>query len=308
ILADPLERLRPKTDTTLAIVHASQDRKHRVFWATESGLRLDNGRVRVECAPCESWQPNGLPHLGAYKEMALRDFSLVWIRKDPPFDGSYLKLCWLLALEEKNVPMLNRPSVLLRYHEKMLPFEAAAAGVLKASELVPTHIGSPESAQAYATAGELSDVIQKPFLGFGGGDVKKFSRGQWAEQASREGDMLTQPYLPEITDKGDRRVMFLNGKVVGDFVRLPQPGQYVSNLARGGSAALIPMTAGQKALAQRLGKFLKKRGIDFAGADLIGSRVSEVNITSPTGVLKLKELTGIDVAAMLVAYAERSAQ
>lgn len=307
VVADPIERLRPEFDTSLAIVRASQFRKHRVFWATENHLQLENGRLRVLSAECKGWQPNGLPHLESPKLFDVRDFKAVWIRKDPPFDGSYLKLCWLLALDEKRTRMLNRPSILLRYHEKLLPFEAVMAGALKPSELVPTHIGSPESAAKYVDAHGYDPLIQKPFLGFAGGDIRKFSKADWASKASRDGDVLTQPFLPEIAEKGDRRVMFLGGRVVGDFVRLPKSGEYVSNLARGGSAALIPLTKAQKDVTNRLGKFLKKVGIDFAGADMIGSRISEVNITSPTGVPKLKELTGIDVADLLVRYAERSA-
>jgi glutathione synthase len=254
-----------------------------------------------ECAP------EALAQLGASEDRALRDFKAVWIRKDPPFDVSYLTLCWLLALEEKHVAFFNRPSSLLRLHEKLIPFEAVAAGALKPAELVPTHIGDSATARRFLEKGDYDPAVRKPFLGFGGSDVKKFS---WknGDSLPKAGEMeLTQPFLPEIATAGDRRVFFIGGKLAGDFVRRPKAGEIVSNIARGGSAHLVKMTARQKATADRLGRFLKKQGVVFAGADMIGNHVSEVNITSPTGIRTYVQAGGIDLAPRLLDYAERSA-
>lgn len=308
IVGDPLSGLKPATDTSLSIARESLGRRHKVYWATADQVRWEDGRVFVDASPLQDAPAEGVPRTGSAESLALRDFDLVWIRKDPPFDVSYLTLCWLLALEENKVTFLNRPSALLRYHEKLIPFEAVAAGFLKPADVVPTHIGSSGSARRYLERAGTEVAIRKPFLGFGGAEIQKFTVTPGAELPGGSITQLTQAFLSEITTEGDRRVFFLNGKIVGDFVRLPQPGSYVSNTVRGGKGILRKMTAPQKAVLLRLGKFLKKAGIAFAGADLIGKRISEVNITSPTGIPSYFKLSGIDLMPKIVDYAEREAQ
>lgn len=307
-VGDSWDRIKPRTDTSLALVRESLARKHSVYWATASALRLENGKLWIRAVPCRSCAPGEIPEMGTEEDRKIRDFRLVWIRKDPPFDSAYLSLCWLLALEEKQVCMLNRPSLLSRYHEKLLPFEAAAQGFLKPSDLVPTHIGDAQTARAFLESGEWTSGIRKPFLGFGGSDIKRFSVSSGMPLPNEKELELTQPFLEEVTRLGDRRVFFLGGKVIGDFVRMPKAGDYVSNIAHGGSGKMAPMTAAQRAVAERLGRFLKKVGIAFAGADMIGKRISEVNVTSPTGIRTLAEISGIDLAPRIVSYAEREAQ
>ncbi len=269
---------------------------------------MENGKVKVHARRCLKIDPDVVPELGDVEERDVRSFSAVWIRKDPPFDTSYVSLCWLLSLEEKNVCMLNSPSLLLRYHEKLIPFEAVAAGFLKPRETVPTHIGDSASARRFLEGGEYDPAIRKPFLGFAGADVKKFSLRAGDALPKQEALELTQPFLGQIAKVGDRRVIFLGGKVIGDFVRLPKQGEFVSNIARGGSAHLVPMNARQKEVARRLGAFLKKVGIVFAGADMIGNLVSEVNITSPTGLRSFESVGGPKLASQIVTYVERLAQ
>lgn len=307
-IADASASLKPLTDTTLALLRESLSRKHFCYWAEADSVRLENGIVFLTAARVESCPENELPKLSSQgKDFKLRDFSVGWIRKDPPFDGSYFSLCWLLSLEENRLSLLNLPSLLLRFHEKLLPFEAFSKGFLKAGDLVPTHIGDAQSARAYLEKTKVQDAIRKPFLGFGGSEVKRFQLRESSPLPAESELELTQPYLPEIATKGDRRVFFLNGKVIGDFVRMPPPGEHVSNIARGGRGVLVPMTSKQKEVAGRVGKFLKSIGVVFAGADMIGNRISEINITSPTGIRTFRGLSGIDLAPILVDYSERSA-
>jgi glutathione synthase len=269
---------------------------------------LEKGKVFVRATQCLGFTPESLPELGEEEVKPIRGFSSVWIRRDPPFDSAYLSLCWLLALEEKHTLFVNRPSVLVRYHEKLLPFEAMAQGFLKATDLVPTHIGDAASARSFLQVGAWKEAIRKPFFGFGGSDVKRFSV-ESGGALPRENELeLTQPFLTEVTRIGDRRIFFLGGKQIGDFVRMPKQGDFVSNIAHGGSGHCIAMKKAEKEVASRLGKFLKKAGIDFAGADMIGSKVSEVNITSPTGIRSYAGISGIDLAPQILDYIERKAQ
>ncbi len=306
-VADRWERIHPATDTSLAIVRTALGRKHKVAWTTGDAVRLEDGRVRARVIPCLSCADESLPDTGNEEDRAIAEFDAIWIRKDPPFDDSYVSLCWLLCVEESRVLMLNRPSLLLRYHEKMIPFEAVAQGFLKPSDLIPTHIGDAASARAFLERGGYETAVRKPFFGFGGSEILKFSplKGEFPAQDELE---LTQPFQSEVTTQGDRRLFYLRGKFLGDFVRLPKSGGFVSNLAQGGSASLAPLSAPQRAVVDRLGKFLKKSGIVFAGADLIGRRISEVNITSPTGLRSYLKLTGKDLSEKLIDYAEAEAE
>ncbi len=307
-VGDHWNQLKPATDTSLALVHASMEKGHKVWWTTAEGVRLEKGKLKVVAEPCLSFRPGGLPGRGAAEELPLSAFKVVWIRKDPPFDASYTALCWLLALEEHSVMMVNKPSLLLRYHEKLIPFEAVNHGYLKSNALIPTHVGPPTSSLLYAQMLKLDPAISKPFLGFGGSDIRKFSLSLGETPPMNEGLRLTQPFLPEIATQGDRRVFYLGGKIIGDFVRLPKSGDYVSNIARGGSGHIIEMKPKERQVAEALGQFLKKVGIVFAGADLMGARVSEVNITSPTGVRTYLQLTEEDLSVPIVDFVQGKAE
>ncbi len=306
-VADRWERIHATSDTTLAILRTALKRKHKVFWTTGDAVRLEDGRVRARVIPCLTCAEDRLPDTGAEEDRAVVEFDALWIRKDPPFDDSYVSLCWLLCVEENRVLMLNRPSLLLRYHEKMIPFEALAQGFLKPGDLIPTHIGDAASARAYLERGGFETAIRKPFFGFGGGKILKFAP-QAGEFPAPDELELTQPFQKEVMALGDRRLFYLRGKFLGDFVRMPKSGGFVSNLAQGGSASIAPLTVAQRAVVDRLGKFLRKSGIVFAGADLIGRHISEVNITSPTGLRSFAKLTGKDLSEKLIDYAEAEAK
>ncbi len=304
-IADSTEKLKPASDTSLAIVRETLKRKHSVFWATDLGVELSGDQVGVWAAPVKSCLQDDFPTLGDLAWHPINAFHGAWIRKDPPFDTSYVKLCWMLSLAESKVWMLNRPSLLIRYHEKLVPLEARAQGYLSKEEILPSHIGTAKGAREFIERMKPEWVVTKPFLGFGGGGVQKHSLQDFLKLPdSVLADSVVQPFRTEITEVGDRRVFFLQGKYSGDFVRMPKPGGFISNLARGGSAKDEPLTTKEKKVIEKVGKFLKKTGIGFAGADFIGHRVSEINITSPTGVRALEKFDGRNLAEELVMLAE----
>ncbi|MGZ3712972.1 MAG: hypothetical protein ACXVBE_14505, partial [Bdellovibrionota bacterium] len=172
IIGDPIRNLKPKTDTSLALVREAQLRAHTIHWATPHDLYLWEGRVMARVEAITGCAVGSLPATETIDEpQAINGYDGVWIRKDPPFDVSYLSLCWLLALEENNVPMLNKPSTLLRYHEKMLPWEALEKGFLRPDEVIPTFLptGKRMNVPSNFPKGEC---ITKPWLGHGGKDVE----------------------------------------------------------------------------------------------------------------------------------------
>lgn len=303
-VADPVENLKPAGDSSLAILRAALRRKHVAYWGTDRDVEFENGSVGIWASPVEACGPDAIPKLGAREFFPLKTFHGVWIRKDPPFDTTYVRLCWLLSLS--NVWMQNPPEHLIRFHEKLLPMEALALGYLTKDEVIPSHIGTAAGARAFVKKLKSEWIITKPFLGFGGGGVLKHSRAAFEALPDEHlTDSVIQPFHPEVTEVGDRRVFFIDGKYVGDFLRMPKAGDFISNLAMGGTGKAGKLTARERKVADKVGKFLKKVGIGFAGADFIGHRVSEINITSPTGIRVLEKLEGRDIAENLLDLAEK---
>jgi glutathione synthase len=308
-VADPIEELKPKGDSSLVMLRAGLRRRHESYWAVPKDLYLASERVGVNAKRCESCEVDQLPVAGAEKTFFLDEIDAVFIRKDPPFDENYVRLCWLLDLAEKKTFFLNRPSLLARYHEKLIPFEAVVQGFLLSEDLIPTFIGPWAETRDFVEKLGVEEIVLKPFLGFGGTGVAKvrsedfLSRGnafekKWVPQ-------LVQAFCPEISD-GDRRVFLLEGKILAHYARIPKEGDFISNLAAGGTAMMKPLSPKAQAALTRLGSFLKSVGLMLAGADLIGDRVSEVNVTSPTGLRSLQLLEGRDYAEEILDFAERS--
>lgn len=299
VIADPIRNLKPKSDTTLAMVREALVRAHEVHYCTAEDLFLWEGRVFARVDNIEGCAENSHPVTETIAEpQALNNYDGVWIRKDPPFDTSYMSLCWLLALEEKNVPMLNKPSLLLRYHEKMLPWEAVEAGYLRDDEVIPTFLPTGRRFPVPENFPRGESVL-KPWLGHGGKDVRQIAGPQTPEPYT-----FLQPLQKEVTRTGDRRIFILDGEVIGSFQRIPQEGSIISNLAAGGSAVQKDMTKKEQETADRLATYLKEIGIVFAGADMIDGKISEVNVTSPTGFLAYHAVGGPRLAPAYVNYAE----
>jgi glutathione synthase len=306
-LADPAQKLKPKGDSTLSLVRAALRGGWKVSWALDEGVEFRGDRLGLWSQTCVRCDVDGLPELRDWAFLWADELDALAIRKDPPFDAGYLQLCWMLALVEPHLFMLNRPSLLARYHEKLVPLEAVAQGFLLADDIIPTHIGRRDTARDFVEAHGLKKILTKPFLGYGGNGVELQTREAFmATKGSEREDILIQPFLEEIYDRGDRRVFFLDGELLGHFVRLPKAGGFISNLAQGGTAVARPLDAAEKKVLQRLGKFLKAAGIHLAGADLIGSKVSEVNITSPTGLRSLEALDAHDYADDIMAFVGRN--
>jgi len=305
ILADPVEKLKPMGDSSLLMVRQALKRAHRVFWATQDELSYDNSDVIVSASEVSKCGEAKLPELGSEKVHSLTDFDVVLVRKDPPFHLDYLKLCWMLGLAEKKTKIINSPSVLLRHHEKLIAFEAVTQEFLSKKDVVPTHIGRVGLDKFISQSSEPKFVI-KPFFGFAGLGVELVDKNKIFElmKQTKYKDALVQPFLPEIFERGDRRVLYVDGKYLGHFARFPSEGKFVANLAQGGKAVTTELNESEKAVVAKVGQFLKANNIVLAGLDLIGSSVSEINITSPTGLVNLIELGGRDCSEDLLDYVE----
>ncbi len=312
IIGDPLLQLHASSDTSLEVARVALEAGHEVWWSASDTISWHSNRVVMQASLLETGFPSGtMPQVAAEQTMDANAFSLIWIRKNPPFDTSYQRLCWILqTCEGQSSPTLlsNPPSTLLRYHEKMIPLQAMMDGALLPHEIVPTCIDNkPEQIKSFMDQVGGDVWITKPWLGFGGSEVKKFHDRDdlinYVKSSPVPG--LIQPYLPEVTTDGDRRVFIIDGEYVGDVVRMPKKGDFVANLAYGGSGELRPLEEKALDICRRLGAYLRRINCHFAGADLIRNRISEVNITSPTGLVIHRKLSGDNLAGHLVRWFEK---
>ncbi|MFH2204023.1 MAG: hypothetical protein ABIJ96_12965 [Elusimicrobiota bacterium] len=312
-IADRPADLNPRADTTLYMLREVLRRDMAAYYAVPERVYWSGTELLADAEAVESCAKHALPVLGRRERLSFAGgIDAVFIRKDPPFDLDYISLCWLLTAYEEKVRMINRPSLLLRYHEKMPPYAAAAAGKLRADDVVPACLASRlEQITAFVEALDAPRIILKPWLGYGGRGIRRVARDEFLKAPGSFGlgkeRWMVQPYLEAVERTGDRRGFFFNGRYCGSIVRMPKPGGFVSNLAQGGTAVKQELSAKERALVARIESWLKGSGIVFAGSDFIDGRLSELNITSPTGFASYEELYGGDPSAALIdaAFAER---
>lgn len=318
-IADPLHALKIASDTSLAFAEGALSLGRSVYWCEPQDVSVFGTEIRIQ-HPTRliSVSTAEVKHERCTQPLPLSFFSHAFVRKDPPFNDNYRDLCWMLA-SQHTTRIANAAEALLSFHEKAVQWRAASEGFLGEDNLISTCVSADPQLLLEFAHSEIKKqnsteasarFVLKPWLGHGGEDVhllKSFSEleahlkklGTTPQGALQEKQML-QPFLPEIHSEGDRRVLIVCGKVIGDFVRFPASGRIESNLAQGGRAEVVPMNASQLALMESLGQFLVKHDIGFAGADLIGNRVSEVNITSPTGIRTVEKFNGCALAAKVM--------
>lgn len=329
-VGDPLNSLSFNSDSSLALAEAALELGYQVHWATPEQIMLMNGDVAIQqfelIKEINSQSAPTSEFIDAHTAQRLSDYQRVFIRKDPPFDEGYTELCWFLHQMHAH-RVINAPLALLSHHEKMLPYTLTQAGVVPDYMVVPSFVAqnhehlvsgaeqlfdeatrlSPILAHSPSAPPPLFKVLIKPWRGHGGRDIHVFDSvaqlKSWlstAQGASRtmthSGRWILQPFLPEIFTHGDRRVFVANGRVVFDFVRRPADGKVEANLAQGGSAHLEPLPSELQKLANDIAAWLKKEGILLAGLDFIGNFLTEVNITSPTGIRTFEMLSQQNVS------------
>lgn len=336
IVADPLEKLNFASDSSLAMAQGALSLGYRVCWTTADNIGLLNGTpVISELTEIAEVQAHDAPVLKSFQRGSVltpaSDFSKVLIRKDPPFDSSYTDLCWILS-QCPNEHVINDPRSLLTFHEKLTPWHLLNQGIIASHQMVPTFVSkNPKDLIFFAASQfEMADnflapfrnleefkgfsfkLLCKPWRGHAGRGVHTFASTtefeQWLnqQQVSLSGNTflsehcILQPLLPEIHSHGDRRVFIVNGKVEFDFVRRPATGRIEANLAQGGQASLEEMSEEVLVTSQRIAEHLQKNGILVAGLDFIGQRLTEVNVTSPTGIRTFEKLSSKSITTALM--------
>ncbi len=299
IIGDNLETLKPQWDTSLYFARSLQRSHWRVSWTTSRDLIWKGHELEGEAQELAAFVRGELPQIQKTSLQKILSFDLIVIRKDPPFDDSYLRLVWMLAPFEKKVRMFNLPSLLTRYHEKLLPWEGLHQGFLNEDDLLPILMAErSDLAQGFLAEQGVQNYVTKPWLGYQGHEVFKLdaTATKSFKWESLEDFRIMQPLVENIEEVGDRRAFFSQGQYLGSFVRIPAKGSIVSNIARGGTAVDRALTKAEQKLIWKVEKFLQAIHIDLAGADIIDGKLNEINITSPTGLGVYENLFGEDLS------------
>lgn len=280
---DPLSAINPKGDSTLLMMVEAQRRGYKLFHYTPQHLSFENGRitarghfVTVKDKPSDHYRETEATTLD------LREAEVVWMRQDPPFDMAYITATHILEALASSTLVLNNPAMVRNSPEKW--FVNDFPDYLPPT-LVSTDIKAMEDFRA-----RHKDIIIKPLYGYGGNAVFRIKEDDgnfhslldWILSTSNEA-LVVQKFLPEVKD-GDIRVVLIDGKVAGQIGRVPAVGEIRSNFRVGGSAAKMELTLRQRNICEALEQPLRDRGLLFVGIDLIGDYLTEINVTSPTGL------------------------
>ena len=295
---DPIERIDIRGDSTFAILLEAQKRGHDLFYYTPPNLALHGTRLLARGETLKVTDKLGAHYkLSEPRTEDLSNWDVVLLRQDPPFDMAYITTTHLLERIQPETLVVNDPAHVRNAPEKIF--------VLDFLDLMPPTIITRSLADVQAFRAEMKDVILKPLYGNGGAaifriapdDTNAASLVELFQTVFRE-PFMVQQYRPEIKD-GDKRIILVEGEIAGAINRLPQKGETRSNLHVGGTAQPTKLTARDEEICARLGPELKKRGLLFAGIDVIGPYLTEINVTSPTGIRQVKDFGGADISALI---------
>jgi len=303
---DPLETINVAGDSTFALMLSAQARGHRLFHYLADDLNYSDGRVWARAHPI-TVERGGSPHFRFGDPVPLdlgSDADVVLMRQDPPFDLGYITATHLLERIADRTLVVNDPVEVRNAPEKVF--------VLDYARFMPPTLVTRSLEEARAFLATHGEIVVKPLHGNGGKAIFRVGSDganlsalmEVFNQTWREPHMV-QAFLPAVA-KGDKRIVLVDGEVAGAINRLPGEGEIRSNLAVGGSAEKTELTARERDICEVLAPELKRRGLLFVGIDVIGGEwLTEINVTSPTGIVAIERFDGTDVAGMIWDSIER---
>jgi glutathione synthase len=296
---DHIARIRIRGDSTFALMLEGQARGHALFHFTPDRLALRDGRLEARVEPVTVRDVEG-DHftLGEAATADLAGFDVVHLRQDPPFDMGYITTTHLLERIHPKTLVVNDPAHVRNAPEKLF--------VTEFPDLMPPTLISRDPAEIRRFRKEHGDIIIKPLYGNGGAGVFRLAGAdenlgallEIFETAYRGEPYVVQRYLPDVR-KGDKRIILVDGLAVGAINRVPAEGEARSNMHVGGRPEPVEMTARDREICETIGPILKARGLIFVGIDVIGQYLTEINVTSPTGIREVKRFGGPDIAALV---------
>lgn len=306
VVMDPIEDIHFKKDTSLAMLHAAQQRGWTLEYMELPDLYLDGGTAMARTRDLTvHMDPDDWYAFGGSQERALGDLDVILMRKDPPVDREFLMATYILESAEQQGALVVNPAATLRdCNEKLFATQF--------TDLTPPVLVTRSAARLRAFYAEHGDVIMKPVDGMGGRSIFRVKEndanlGVIIETLTRDGEhqAMAQKFIPEIRD-GDKRILLIEGEPVPyALARIPSQGENRGNLAAGGRGEGRELTARDRAICDRVGPVLKEKGLMFVGIDVIGDYLTEINVTSPTCVRELDAAFGLDISGQLMDAIER---
>jgi glutathione synthase len=295
---DPIERINIRGDSTFALLLEAQKRAHPLSYYTPDRLSLRDGKVSATVRPLVVRDVAG-DHvtLGEPRHVDLASFDVVLLRQDPPFDLAYISSTHMLDRIHPKTLVVNDPAQVRNAPEKVF--------VTEFPDLMPPTLLTRDLDAIKAFRAEQGDIVMKPLYGKGGEAVFRLAREDlnFGSLYDLFATMFREPwvvqkFLPAVKD-GDKRIILVDGEFAGAVNRVPAPDDLRSNMVRGGVPKATDLTDREREICARLGPALRERGLLFVGIDVIDGFLTEINVTSPTGIRAVKNLGGPDIAAMI---------
>ena len=298
IQMDPIQSIIINADSTFRIAEEARARGHDLFYYTPDKLAFDQGRVTATGWPLTVRREIGNHFtLGDRQTIDLASQDVVWLRQDPPFDMGYITTTHILDLIHPKTLVVNDPTWVRNYPEKLL--------VLQFPDLTPPTMIARDLNTLRDFKHQHGDIILKPLYGNGGAGVFRLDPADRNLSALHElfsginrEPLIAQKYLPAVA-KGDKRIILIDGEAVGAINRVPQPGETRSNMHVGGRPEKVELTKRDREICAAVGPLLREKGQIFVGIDVIGDWLTEINLTSPTGIQELERFDDINVAAKI---------
>jgi glutathione synthase len=295
---DPIDRIKIAGDSTFALLLEAQARGHRLLYYTPDRLTLREGALIAEMQPLKVRDRQGEhAELGSPRQTELASLDVVLLRQDPPFDLAYITTTHLLERIQPGTLVVNDPAGVRNAPEKVF--------VLDFPQLMPPTLISRDRAAIEAFRAAQGEVVMKPLHGHGGASVFKIARkdpnfGSLYDLFAttfRE-PWVTQRFMPEVAT-GDKRIVLVDGEAMGAVNRVPSADDIRANMVRGGAATATELTPREREICATIGPALKRRGLIFVGIDVIDGYLTEINVTSPTGIRAIQNLGGPNLAAAI---------
>ncbi|MHA3116662.1 glutathione synthase [Acinetobacter sp. ANC 4635] len=300
VVMDPIENVNLKKDSTMAMLWTASRRGHDLGYVLQQDLYIDQGKAFGLIAPLKVFEDyQHYYELGEKQKQSLADYDVILMRKDPPFDMNFVYTTYILEqAEREGAWIINKPQSLRDCNEKLFATQFPELQV-------PTLVTSQESLMREFIT-EHGDVIVKPLDGMGGMGIFRLFQdgvniGSTLELLTQNGQqpIMAQRYIPEIVE-GDKRILMVNGEPIPYcLARIPQNGEVRGNLAAGGLGQARPLSENDKRIAEKVGPFLREKGLVFVGLDVIGNYVTEINVTSPTCIREIDAQFGTSIADTL---------
>ncbi len=305
-IVDPLEGLKAYKDSSIAMMRVAAKRGHEIWTIQRGDLSCRDGRVAAHALHIQPTDDDADWFAEIEEAHApLTTFDAVLMRQDPPFDFEYVAATWLLErAEAEGARVFNKPRAIRDHSEKV--------AIAEFPQFAPTTLIARAAADLNDFIDEMGDAVLKPLDGMGGSRIFRVrrddpNRNVIVETLTEDGtrSIMAQRYLPAILD-GDKRILIIGGVPVPHcLARIPKAGELRGNLAAGGTGVARPLSEKDREIAEALAPVLWTRGLMIVGLDVIGDRLTEINVTSPTCFVEISQQTGFDVAGMLVDALER---